>query len=255
MSKYFDHVTQQLYSKIKQAKVYINRHNPTTGALAEAILRQFLQEHLPKAVSVEQGFIVDQNGELSRQCDILIYDSQRYAPFYRAEGIVVVQAEAVIAIVEVKTSINKSGFSDVIKYFKSFDKFDCVFNTYLFIFDAPRLSTLSSWFDSYKHPGDYQHFDHDTYQFLPDEITGLGSSYHLKKDYVITDRDEMGYLSYFFSDNGGDAISSLELFFISIYSLVENHIQQKSNTKLAARSDFLKSKASRSISAISLFRM
>lgn len=48
MSQYFDHVTQQLHSKIKQAKVYITKHNPTTGALAEAVHRQFLTEHLPR---------------------------------------------------------------------------------------------------------------------------------------------------------------------------------------------------------------
>ncbi len=96
MSHYFDHASQELYSKIAQAKVYITRHNPTTGALAEAVLRQFLKDHLPEAVSVEQGFIIDSAGGLSKQCDILIYDSHRYAPFYRVGGVVVVPAEAVI---------------------------------------------------------------------------------------------------------------------------------------------------------------
>ncbi|MGU1849506.1 DUF6602 domain-containing protein [Pseudomonas aeruginosa] len=86
MSHYFDHASQELYSKIAQAKVYITRHNPTTGALAEAVLRQFLKDHLPEAVSVEQGFIIDSAGGLSKQCDILIYDSHRYAPFYRVGG-------------------------------------------------------------------------------------------------------------------------------------------------------------------------
>jgi hypothetical protein len=59
---------------------------------------------------VEQGFIIDSAGGLSKQCDILIYDSHRYAPFYRVEGVVVVPAEAVIAIIEVKTSINRADF-------------------------------------------------------------------------------------------------------------------------------------------------
>ncbi|WP_200902930.1 hypothetical protein [Pseudomonas fluorescens] len=55
MSHYFDHASQELYSKIAQAKVYITRHNPTTGALAEAVLRQFLKDHLPGAVSVSRA--------------------------------------------------------------------------------------------------------------------------------------------------------------------------------------------------------
>ncbi|WP_404823102.1 DUF6602 domain-containing protein [Pseudomonas capsici] len=108
MSRYFDHLADQLASKISQAKVYITKHNPSTGALAEAVLREFLQEHLPGQVRAEQGFILSPDGGLSKQCDILIYDAHRYAPFYRAGAVVVVPVEAVIAVIEVKTSINQA---------------------------------------------------------------------------------------------------------------------------------------------------
>lgn len=121
MSRYFDHLADQLASKISQAKVYITKHNPSTGALAEAVLREFLQEHLPGQVRAEQGFILSPDGGLSKQCDILIYDAHRYAPFYRAGAVVVVPVEAVIAVIEVKTSINKRAFEEVIKYFEAFD--------------------------------------------------------------------------------------------------------------------------------------
>lgn len=255
MSQYFDHVTQQLHSKIRQAKFYVTKHNPTTGALAEAVLRQFLQEHLPNGVSVEQGFITSPDGGLSKQCDILIYDSQRYAPFYRAGEMVVVPAEAVIALIEVKISLNKNGFCDVIKYFQSFGTFGCHFRTYLFMFNAPRLQTIDSWFHSYPHPGRHKEFDHDTFQVLPDEITGLDSSYHLKKDYVIHTRDAMGYLSYFYEDQEGTAISALELFFLSVYRVVEEHIQAHTRVRLVPRADYHNNRASRSIAAIDLFPM
>lgn len=226
MSQYFEYISAELYSKIQQVKHYINRHNPTTGALAEEVLRQFLKDHLPRSVSVEQGFTINPDGELSRQCDILIYDSHRYAPFYRAGNLVVIPAEAVIAIVEVKTSITKPRFHDVIRYFSSFQSLGEGARTYLFMFTAPKMEDLCRYFLTYPHPGTYKEFDHDTFGFLPDEITGLDRKYHLKKSYVPDDRDSLGYMSYFLKDLKGEEIHALEIFFLSIYKHVETYINR-----------------------------
>jgi len=255
LSKYFDHVTQQLHSKIQQAKVFITRHNPTTGALAEAVLREFLQEHLPRGVSVEEGFVISADGWLSKQCDIIIYDSHRYAPLYRAGRVVVVPADAVLAVIEVKTSINKTRFNDVIKYFESFKSVSWKFRTYLFMFNAPKLEAVNAWFHSYPHPGRHKEFDHDTYQRLPDEIIGLDSSYQLRKDSVVHDRDGVGYLSYFFKDQEGSAISALELFFLSVNEVVEAHLKAHSAGTIVPRAEYHPHRAMTTISAIDLFPM
>ncbi|MEN1710965.1 DUF6602 domain-containing protein [Pseudomonas aeruginosa] len=257
MSHYFDHVSQELHSKIAQAKVYITKHNPSTGALAEAVLRQFLKEHLPGGIGVEQGFIADASGNLSKQCDILIYDAHLYAPLYRAGGVVVVPVEAIIAIVEVKTSINRRAFHDVISYFRSFENLALKAKTYLFMFNAPTLGAVSRSFRTYRHPGEYQEFDWDTFQFLPDEITGLNHSYHLQKGQVIHERDAVGYLSYFYKDSEGTEINALERFFLSVYAAVEQYLetQLQSSARLAPRSAYHNSRPSHSIFAIDLFPM
>ncbi|KPW40964.1 hypothetical protein ALP45_00051 [Pseudomonas coronafaciens pv. atropurpurea] len=255
MSRYFDHVTQQLHSKIEQAKVYIRKHNPTTGALAEAVLRDFLKDHLPRGVSVEEGFIISSEGWLSKQCDIIIYDSHRYAPFYRAGQLVVVPVESVLAVIEVKTSINKTRFNDVIRYFKSFEAESWKWRTYLFMFNAPGLGLVDDWFQTYPHPGPHKEFDHDTFGFLPDEIIGLDSSYQLKKGYVITDRDGVGYLSYYFKDQEGASIGALELFFLSVCEVVEAHLQAHTAEKLPPRRDYHPRRPLHSFSAIDLFPM
>lgn len=75
MSNYFELVSQELLIKLAQVKSFITKHNPTIGVLTEEILRDFLKTHLPNFVSVEQGFIMGDDGMLSKQCDILIYDS------------------------------------------------------------------------------------------------------------------------------------------------------------------------------------
>jgi hypothetical protein len=87
VKNYFELVSQELLSKLNQIKTFIKKHNPAIGILTEEILRDFLRSHLPKIVSVEQGFILTTNGELSKQCDLIIYNSQTFAPFYRVKKV------------------------------------------------------------------------------------------------------------------------------------------------------------------------
>ena len=55
---------------------------------------------------------------------------------------------------------------------------------------------------------------------LPGEITGINSSYHLKQDYVVGNRDEMGYSSFIFNNEAGTEINALQHFYMFIYDRV-----------------------------------
>lgn len=254
MSKYFNFVSVELQSKLAQVRSYITKHNPTIGVLTEEILRDFLKNHLPKLVSVEQGFVMSRDGEISKQCDILVYDSQAYAPFFRVNDIVVVPSESVIAVIEVKTTITKQIFHGVIDYFSSFDYMENA-RTYLFIFNSSPLESLKGYFDSYHHQGEYQLFDHDTFQYLPDEITGIDSSFHLKKAAVITDRDMIGYDSWFYEDSEGSEIDALEHFYLSVYSHVESYIEGQFGISIPTKRRNYHVMSAKSIFAIQLFDM
>jgi len=256
MVNYFRLVSDELLLKLNQSKQFIKKHNPTIGILTEEILRSFLKNYLPKSISVEQGFILSQNGEMSKQCDILIYDSNYYAPFYRINDIVVVPADSVIAVIEVKTTLTKQIFHNAIIYFENISYITRA-RTYLFVYNSCEISKLEGYFNSFKHKGDYQQFDHGTFQLLPDEITGINNSYHLKKDYVISDRDMMGYSSFFFEDLEGTEISALQNFYISVYSLVEefNDKTRKSDEIRIDRDSYYKRGDLKKYSAIQLFDM
>jgi hypothetical protein len=225
VENYYELVSQELLNKLSQIKLFIKKHNPTIGVLTEEILRDFLRRNLPKIVSVEQGFILTSEGELSKQCDIIIYNSLLYSPFYRINDIIVVPKESVVAVVEVKTTINKKIFHNAIDYFNQISSITPA-RKYLFIYNSESIVKIDNYFNSYKHQGDYQEFDHDTFQDLPDEITGINESFHLKKDCVITDGDYMGYTSYFYEDREGTEINALLHFYLSIYEEVEAYIQK-----------------------------
>jgi len=226
MVDYFQLVSDELLIRLNQVKKFIKKHNPTIGILTEEILRTFLKNNLPKSISVEQGFILSQNGEMSKQCDILIYDSHYFAPFYRINDIVVVPADSVIAVIEVKTTITKQIFHNVIDYFDNISSITSA-RKYLFVYKSCEISMLKNYFYSYKHKGDRQQFDHDTFELLPDEITGINNSFYLQKDYVILERDMIGYTSYFYENMEGTEISALQNFYLSIYNLVEKYNNKK----------------------------
>lgn len=258
MVEYFRFVSQELVLQLNQVKTFIKNHNPTIGILTEEILRSFLRTYLPKGVSVEQGFILNTKGNLSKQCDILIYDSQHYAPFYRINDIVVIPADSVIAIVEVKTTVTKQIFHEVINYFKAFSEIsEFKIHKHLFIYKSPTVDRLQAYFLNYKHSGDYQHFDHDTFYALPDTITGINSSYHLRRDYVVFEKDKMGYLSYNYENEKNLEISSLELFYSILYEQIEEYQKQILSDKFnpTPRRAYDEYRNIKSISAIELFDM
>jgi len=146
---------------------------------------------------MEHGFI-NQEGTLSRQIDILTYDNQLFSPLYRINNIVVIPNVAVLHVVEVKTTVNSNvAFHDIIRYFEAISPIlGNKTKNHLFIYNSAPVQRLCTYFQTLKHKGDYQKFDHDTFQYLPDAITGINSTFHLRKDYVIFDRDAKGYLSY-----------------------------------------------------------
>lgn len=225
MDDYFRLVSNELLLKLSQIKTFVKKHNQTIGILTEEVLRHFLKTYLPKGLSVEQGFIMSKNGELSKQCDILIYDSIRFAPFYRVNDVVIVPVEAVIIVIEVKTTINRTIFNNAIHYFNNIKAIsNNKIYTYLFVYNSCEISKLKVFFDSFPHKSEYKLFDHDTFQSLPDEITGINHSFHLEKDSVVIDRDMMGYSSFFYENEQGVDISALEIFYLSVYRKVNQYL-------------------------------
>lgn len=98
------------------AKLSANRklilHPGTKGDASELNWIKMLDTYLPKRYKVDKAFMLDCDGNLSEQIDLVIYDRQ-YSPFlFNQDGALYIPSESVYAAFEVKQTLNK----DMLRY-------------------------------------------------------------------------------------------------------------------------------------------
>lgn len=91
-----------------------NRHQPTKGSYREALLRRLLRRILPSRFRVSTGFIYRWNEPPTRQIDVLIWDAQDHSALLEEGELAILSAEAVCAIIEVKSILNPSELRDAL---------------------------------------------------------------------------------------------------------------------------------------------
>jgi hypothetical protein len=83
-------------------------HPGTKGDASEYQWLLWLKTYLPKRYEVNKGFVIDSEGSISEQQDIIIYDRQ-YTPYLlNKDGVIYVPAESVYAVVEVKQELSRA---------------------------------------------------------------------------------------------------------------------------------------------------
>lgn len=106
----------QLWVDFQQSGAF--KHRGNRGAGREQTVVKFLNEHLPGRFRAVTGEIVDVGGERSGQVDILLYDRVQTAPLLtQADGRVLIGAEAVLAVIEVKSRLTRSELRKAINGF------------------------------------------------------------------------------------------------------------------------------------------
>lgn len=89
-------------------------HRPGKGTTREDVLRKYFKERLPSRYSVGTGEIVDLFGRTSPQMDLMFFDSSRDFSF-STSSFDVLPAEAVLATVEVKSTLNSGQIAKCIE--------------------------------------------------------------------------------------------------------------------------------------------
>lgn len=100
-------------------------HPGELGTAREQIIREFLAAHLPKRFEVATGFAFDCTGALSRQLDIVIFDSSVCPRFEISGGKLLFPCEAILAVGQVKSSLtSRDQFIHVLDNLASVRKLD-----------------------------------------------------------------------------------------------------------------------------------
>lgn len=221
----YGYKVEEFLNKWEQTHAIIKNHNLSIGLICEEILREFLRQSLPNRIGVVQGFVCE-NRCLSQQCDIIIYDSLNYAPLSTFGDIHIIPSEAVFSVIEVKSSLNFSGFSSALSAFERLRAMR-VLKTYLFAYHLPKSSTLQSWFFKYasrdmdKTDDDWlcgeNVIDKPDVENYPFAIIGLNNYSYFQKGHVQTrNYDMIGYNNYEIYNTDNQKTSCLQNFLADI---------------------------------------
>ena len=154
-------VAQEFQARMDRIRSFVPQHNLTSGTANEAILRSFLAELSPKRFKVGQGFICNPTelDQVSKQCDILVFDQSDY-PLVHSEGDVqVVWPESVRTVIEVKTELDGKSLPDAIENIVSAKRIESstIMLGLIFAFKSTSADTCISHLQNYSRTFEMYH--------------------------------------------------------------------------------------------------
>lgn len=87
-------------------------HSGERGKEGEEIIKNFLNKHLPKRFLAGSGFIIDNEDNVSKQTDVIIYDALNCPVYKSGEASLILPNDNVACVIEVKSKINKTNLKD-----------------------------------------------------------------------------------------------------------------------------------------------
>ena len=107
----FEAIHKQMQAELEAVR-FAMTHAASKGAVNEDVVKSFLRKYLPSSLCITSGFLIDSNGGVSNQLDIIICDAAKTPSFFMATGIQVIPVECAYAVIEVKTSLNSKAKLD-----------------------------------------------------------------------------------------------------------------------------------------------
>jgi len=115
IAELFNGLQNQMIAQLNTNREFI-LHPGSKGDSLENVWIDWLKKYLPNRYCVDKAIVIDSNGDLSHQIDLVIYD-QQYTPFvFTQNGIHYIPAEGVYAIFEVKPDLQ--GSVDKLNFFQ-----------------------------------------------------------------------------------------------------------------------------------------
>lgn len=158
LPEYIADAAKEMAYKSESIRRDFAHHRLTAGECREELVKDFLQGHLPKRFGVSTGFAISTEGMFSCEADLLVVDHQNNAPLYPDNRKSLWPVEAIYALIEVKTNLNRTDLKDAIckgRKFKSLQRQFCDVSQpplqrikdslfVIWAFEAPSAATLKS---------------------------------------------------------------------------------------------------------------
>ncbi|MEN9866841.1 MAG: hypothetical protein RL748_2431 [Pseudomonadota bacterium] len=100
------------------------QHTTTKGDASETVWVELLRKYLPQRYKIDRAHIVDKKGNFSKQIDLVIYDRHFTPPIFDFSGEIILPAESVYAVFEVKQKINADYIAEALDKFATVADFD-----------------------------------------------------------------------------------------------------------------------------------
>jgi hypothetical protein len=121
---FLGHYFVNVYNKLETDALLFNRKLPHAGLVGsenELALSLLLRDFLPPQFGIESnGIVIDQFGNASKQCDIIIYDAKSFPKYFRK----IFPIEVVYGVIEVKTCITTSEAKNALENLKSVNELE-----------------------------------------------------------------------------------------------------------------------------------
>jgi hypothetical protein len=114
LAEYLADVARDMRAKSAAIRRDFASHRPSAGDNREDLVESFLSQHLPNRFGVSTGMVISAEGVFSNQADLVVVDDQNNAPLYAATRNKLWPAEAVAALIEVKTTLGPGEIADAV---------------------------------------------------------------------------------------------------------------------------------------------
>lgn len=95
----------EVEQKLSRARISLT-HPTTKGDASQEVWISLFNDYLPQRYHAGSGQVIDSEGKISQQIDVIIYDRQYTPPILNFSNQKVVPAESVYAVFEVKQTLN-----------------------------------------------------------------------------------------------------------------------------------------------------
>ncbi|MCD9026618.1 hypothetical protein LDO26_00110 [Luteimonas sp. BDR2-5] len=115
LSQLFAAASARLWAEFTQSTA--GQRPDEKGRPRERAFRQFLEQWLPSDLSITSGYVVNRRGDLSPQCDVIVFRPNRCPKFIvdPVDDIRLVPVDDVYAVLEVKSTLTSNEFDDALR--------------------------------------------------------------------------------------------------------------------------------------------